>query len=353
MVVALDLSPWIRDRLGPAAVRLLEILGELSREQAGIRLLGIAPAGDLPDLPSSIQVAGTGPQLSGSSGLRYTHFYLPRTARQVGADILLLVGSNPPLRSRVPVAALDEALAERSSGGWGRLSEAAGRAGLQVAGRLGNPKPDLPPGTASFGGESRGRTSKLPPGVERWVHADLVLAHGVTCANLDLLLSAWTWVASASDAVLMPLTARPCLRRQIAERAQRLGVNGSVVVPPELEPQSVPELYSRARVLMLSGGLSGASPARWAMANRLPVAAPDEPALAGILDEAGYLVRPGDARALGAACLTLLVDEGLAAELGERGWRRSQSQNPTPGEVGLAEGLRRVLAARPAGRDRD
>jgi glycosyltransferase involved in cell wall biosynthesis len=343
LVVALDLSPLIRDRLSPAAIRLLGILGELAAPASGIRLIGIAPAGALPDLPSGVEIVATGRALSGPHGIRYTQLALPRAAERAAASIVLLVGSPPPLRSRLPVVAVDEARLERPTGIWGRLEEAAGTAALQSAPRVGRlAERRWPVGSGSDAWDLGPGTGIRLPG---WTAGTTVLAHGVSQAEISLLLSAWTWVAYASDAQLVILTAAHRIRDAIQLESKQLGVAESVVVPTELEPRLVPRLYARARALLLTGGPAGRSPACWAMASRVAVAAVDVPGLGTLLGDAGYLVRPGDARALGAACLSLLVDDRLSADLTNRGDRRIKRQVCETEGPPLADELRRILLA--------
>ena len=343
LVIALDLSPLIRDRLSPAAIRLLGILGELAAPTSGIRPIGIAPAGVLPNLPSGVEIVATGRALSGPHAIDYTQFALPRAAERAGAVIVLLVGSPPPLRSCLPVVVVDEENLERPSGVWGRLAEAAGKAALQFAPRVG--------GLADGGWPVGGRPDAWDPEPRTglrlpcWEAGTTVLAHGVSRVELPLLLSAWTWVASASDAQLVVLTAEPRIRDAIQIESKQLGVAEAVVVPTDLEPRHVPWLYARARVLLLTGGPAGRSPACWAMASRVPVAAVDVPRLGTLLSDSGYLVPPGDARALGAACLSLLVDDRLSADLSDRGGRRIESLVSESEVLPLADHLRRIILA--------
>jgi len=336
---ALDLLPLVQDPLSPGSVRLLEAMGELSAAPEEVRLIGIAPGGEWPRLPASLEMIRLGFPQSGAQRLRYTHSLLGRAAQRHGAEILLVVGSYPPLRCPIPVAVLDEPDAERSSGLLGRLSEAAGRAALRPAFRL-----DEAP--ADFAHEHRCAGGRSIPDSPEWGQAELVLAHGITSANLDLILAAWTWVASASSASLMTLTAHPRLQEKITERAGRLDLGASVVVPMGLEPDQVPALYERASVLLLGGGRLGASPARRALARGLPIAAVDQAPLGEIVGDAGFLVRAGDARALGAACLSILVDGALANQLRERGLKQVARLTHGAEAAGLYDALNRRVAAR-------
>ena len=55
----------------------------------------------------------------------------------------------------------------------------------------------------------------------------------------------------------------------------------------------------------------------------VPVAGLNSPEADSVLGEAAYLVPPGEARRLGAACLTLLVEEQVATALAQKGLARA------------------------------
>ncbi len=80
---------------------------------------------------------------------------------------------------------------------------------------------------------------------------------------------------------------------------------------------------------------------RWAVACGLPVAAAVTPEAESILGEAAYVTPSGDARALGAACLSLLVEEDLAESLRLSGARRAVAYHSGRGVEELAGLLRR------------
>jgi len=197
-----------------------------------------------------------------------------------------------------------------------------------------------------FGGRSDAwdlepRTGLRLPG---WAAGTTVLAHGVSRVELPLLLSAWTWVASASDAQLVVLTAEPRIRDAIQIESKQLGVAEAVVVPTDLEPRHVPWLYARARVLLLTetgGAFAG-------------VLGDGEPSASGSRRRAKGWARCSamrlpratrDARALGAACLSLLVDDRLSADLSDRGGRRIESLVSESEVLPLADHLRRIILA--------
>jgi glycosyltransferase involved in cell wall biosynthesis len=81
---------------------------------------------------------------------------------------------------------------------------------------------------------------------------------------------------------------------------------------------------------------------RWALASGAPVAGLRTPKSDSILAEAGYLVATGDARALAGACLTLIVERGLAAELKDAGLKRAErfhGEGPVRGLLDVLTGV--------------
>ena len=81
---------------------------------------------------------------------------------------------------------------------------------------------------------------------------------------------------------------------------------------------------------------------RWALACGLPVAAASTPEAGSILGDAAYIAPAEDARALGAACLSVLVEEDLAESLKVAGARRAGSYHSGRGVEELAGLLRRA-----------
>jgi glycosyltransferase involved in cell wall biosynthesis len=169
-----------------------------------------------------------------------------------------------------------------------------------------------------------------------------VLTVGETPETLRLLLAAWSWVeGSLGDSTLLLVCGRT--RREHERQAkllERAGAAGQVrtLLPSD---QTWPRLFQRASALLHAGEAHNAAALRWALAAGLPVAAPATPVAESILGPAGYLT-PAVARALGAACLTLLVEENLAEEVRGKAAQRGARYAPTTVAAAWAEALRRV-----------
>jgi len=100
----------------------------------------------------------------------------------------------------------------------------------------------------------------------------------------------------------------------------------------------LPALYRGATVFLHLGFTANGQELRWALATGTPVAGVKTPAAAAILGEAGYLVGDGDARTLGAACLTLLVErDEMGRRLGQAGMLRAGGYHRPAAVAGLVD----------------
>jgi hypothetical protein len=175
------------------------------------------------------------------------------------------------------------------------------------------------------------------------VPADLpesfVLAVCESAAALRLLLAAWSWVESSlgDTFVLLVIAADETERLAGQQAAEEMRLADSVR-SVFLADAAFPAVFQRAAALLHGGEGQNAAALRWALAGGLPVAAPATAVSEAIVGPAGYLV-PKEARALGAACLTLLVEEGTAASLREKGRARAWSFRPEAAGPAWAEAL--------------
>jgi len=156
--------------------------------------------------------------------------------------------------------------------------------------------------------------------------APFVLAAGELEASLPLLFAGWTWVEGpmGDSFTLLIASTRRSPPGIAVEMANRLSV-GETVRAIDVPDQAWPAVFRGASALLHGGGRRNAAALRWALASGLPVAAPSTPVADSVLGPAGFLVPNGDSRSLGAACLTLLVEDGVAESLRERGLERAAS----------------------------
>ncbi|MGH2606168.1 MAG: glycosyltransferase, partial [Anaerolineales bacterium] len=142
--------------------------------------------------------------------------------------------------------------------------------------------------------------------------------------RLDLLLAAWTWVdGSVGESVPLVVAGLPSSASELLlSRAKEMDVAGSARILGESELSNLAPLFRGAQAYLDAGG-SSAQVLRWAMACGLPVAAMESVQSTAVLGDAAYLAAAEDSRALGAACLTLLVEPDVAGPLRQKGLVRA------------------------------
>lgn len=359
-------SVWIsalplRSTFGaPAAQHLIELAGALagqSQLQAVLAGPGDPPIELRPGLLwESVQVPETEWQR-----LRFEQSWLPDAAARRGADLLLVPQDAVPLRSDVPLAALAAPLEpDRPRSLMGRIRFAVGQAGGRgvpnlwlddlPGGRPNDPrKVVLPPVVdGSFRPAPGGEKGSHPSGGE--LPDEYVLALGERLPEALMLIASWTWVeASLGDLYpLVLLQSQPEHEEPLRERAYELDVSDTVHVLPAASVEELPFLMRGASALLHSGRTSSGQELRWAMACGLPIAAMQSIEAASIAGEAAYLTEQGDTRALGAACLTLLVEtDQVARPLRDKGLMRATRFHDRRSVGAWVDALLEISASKP------
>ena len=343
----------------PSAVdawRTLEILEMTGPAVAGWRWTLIHRAANLEKLPEGVNSVGAGIHTGAWGRLLFEQWGLPRAAALVGADVLMTVAGNPPMSSRVPLVIEDLQELPSGKGVAPRL-----RGATLAAASLGASVftwSDLPDRDRGMG-----RASRLSPWVADPFHpqaesqdAELrtrlgvgdgyVLALGIGKKDIALLLSAWSWVAP-SVGELHPLVLAgmdASVARAAARSAESIGLGDSVRFGNDVRYGDLPAVLRGGAALLVPGKPGVGQLLRWAAACGLPVAAAATPEVESILGQAAYVTPAGDARALGAACLGLLVDEDLAESVRQLGVGRAAAYHSGRGVEELAGLLRRIAS---------
>jgi len=299
----------------------------------------VHPDGELPELPPGVRSWPVGPIRRGWERLRYDQITLPRAVAQAGAELLLTFSDGIPLKARMPIAAVPPIDPRASASGILEiLRAAAGRAGLRGANTI-LIAADLA-GTTHSGRRYPPFVSPpfLRPEVESaGAERQQVLCYDTNPEDIRTALAAWTWVdGSLGDTYpLQFLSWDPQVEELIATTAAEFDVADSVRTRPPTKLLS--QLYRRAAAVLSVRLVAWGQPFRWALASGVPVVGFESPSANSILGDAGYLVPDGDTRALGAACLSLLVQDELAESLRVRGRRRAAAYRDRPPVELIAE----------------
>ena len=335
MKILYDGWPLIYRPDSPAALHLLGILTASQPDiEPHLALPGEPPAWLPEGVSRHIHAVADRPRLR----LAWEQRLLPDLLRQTGAVLLHATSPNPPLfarvRSLVSPAGFEQVPAGRSF--WERLRLAAAQGGMSNLGGLFWPD-DLPPPQADIPVHRLPPLAYPTPGDERTADdasldgLDLpegyVLYHGPSSeAALRRLLSAWSW-AAAPLGDIYPLVAvgldRASSQRLLALSVES-GLGDSVRSLPGVSPESLGRIYQRSAALFHPaeeppwGG-----PVRLALAHGRPVVSAESARTSALVGPAAYLVNGEDSRLLGAALITVLVEEGVAGGLEEAGKQRA------------------------------
>ena len=323
---------------GVLAWRACELAERLTALDPALRLSWLGPTPLATDLPIGEVKAvdgGRGPW----ARLAYEQRRLPAAAERLGADLLLGLEGSAPLRAGLPVVIEQTAWPASPGGVAERLRRAAAAAGaLGAAGRyrwqdlasvdLGPPAETL---LAPFVGPGFRPTAAGDDRSIRQRHGLIdgyVLALEPDRTDLELLLSAWTWVeASVGDAhplVIAGLDAQ--LAGHAGHWSEALDLVDSLRLVPTPAWDELPALLRGAAAVIHPGPSANGQELRWAMACGIPIAGVDSAVAAAVVGQAGYLVAEADSRALGAACLTLLVEQReVGQDLRQKGLLRAMA----------------------------
>ncbi len=84
-------------------------------------------------------------------------------------------------------------------------------------------------------------------------------------------------------------------------------------------------------------------PVRLALASGVPVVSFESEPMSALVGPAAYLVKAGDTRLLGAALITVLVEEGVSQKLAQAGRQRAGTWSPSAFVDGLAQAYESIL----------
>jgi glycosyltransferase involved in cell wall biosynthesis len=281
--------------------------------------------------------------------LRWEQRQLPKLSRLLASQVVHVVGGYPALVG-TPASVIspagfsstltgEPALPARPTLSQ-RLREALGQGGAARAKAIAwpddLPAPNLPGKLArippltplTFPNPPRDAAPELPEAY--------FLYHGpLAKPALASLLGAWSWAASAlgEQASLLILGLDEIHHSVFQAMLVEYGLEGKAHALPELPPEQIVQVYGNCQALFHPAQISPwGDPVRLALACGKPVAALETPLSDALVGPAGYLV-PGDPqdpavqRSLGAALITIFVEEEIAGALAAAarqraaGWR--------------------------------
>jgi hypothetical protein len=358
----------------PAAMHLLAILENIPSGVQPILAVPEAPAEWFPQVITHVQE--TLPQ----NRFAWEQSSLPRLARRLDARFLHLFSASAPLLGRSlvvvspcdlePAGLFDPAPAGKQLSLQGRLRNSVQLGGLARAQAIFWPddlnldrQADafqwLPPVVYSgFSADTPLENTKLGNGSARaWeeLHRlDLpdtyLLYHGPASAPaINRVCAAWRWAAGPIGDYhpLLILGFNAAERDHLEKITDSLHFGGTVKALPELSPQAVALLYQGCTALFhpvpepVWGG-----PIRHALACGKPIIASQEAQTSHLVGPAAYLAAGDDGRSLGAALITVVVEEEVAGKLALAARQRASTWTGVAYSQALSAAYQRILAER-------
>jgi len=327
------------------------LLKHLSNEVSGVDIHVIAPLSTQVPEVCTLHVCATVDRQINKFG--FEQIAVPRTAKKIGADVLHIPYWAPPFRSPCPLVVtvhdiIPLLLPEYSRSWLLRIYTSLAAAATQGASHIITDSdssrddivshlqvPDTRVHTVHLGTDDvfsprqdpdstrRVRTSYNLP--DTYI---LYLGGFQRHKNLRHLLAAWTWaqpIASEECPLViaghLPKHPDGYLYDDLPDIATELGISDTVKFIGEVKEEDKTALYQLASCFVFPSSYEGFGlPPLEAMACGVPVVTTGSGSLKEIVGDAAYLVSdPVDARELGAAMISIIVDEKLASDLQSRG----------------------------------
>lgn len=330
--VMFDGWPLAREVNSPAALHLLELLGHAA-EFCRPYLALPQEVDPMPPLPGNVTLLVDDQDSGARARLGWEQRRLAHLAGQAGAQLLHLTSPAAALTGRLPVAV--------SPAGWdyrqrrqrsslvARLREALALGGMSRASAIfwpqGLPQPDLPGPVVPLPAVVAPDFNPVDPPDQRLLAPlDLpqtyLLYHGPQDDHtIERLLAIWSW-AARSIGELFPLVllgfVAPDRRDALEARAAHHGLQQYLQLLPAVPAPAVASLYRASSGVLHLGPVSGwGGPVRYALACGKPLVADRDEVGDALVGPAGYLFEDQQARKMGAALLSVVVNEDVAANL--------------------------------------
>ncbi len=352
----------VRQPNSPAALHLLTLLEQRHAEVEAIVALPEAAPDWLPGeaIPHLLPTPDTQ-----RGRLAWEQRALPRLATSLGVDLLHLTTANPALFSGlVTVVSPAEFPSVESPGGFtSRLRLALASGGMSRLRALFLP--------ADYPGETGlGRSTvvfRLP--TEPFPAEDIIagrenpqlkalhlpetyiLYHGPYGRNaLNHLIDAWSWAAGSigRDYPLLLVGMTANAQHDLKTLLTGTGLEDTLRPLPPIRPDVIPLLYQNCAAVFHPAPLAPwGGCARLALAYGKPLVAAEDSASDALAGAGAYLALQSDPRALGAALITVIVEEQLADHLAQAGRERAANWNPEAFQDALYAAYHAILAEKP------
>jgi glycosyltransferase involved in cell wall biosynthesis len=331
--------------ISPQSLHLQAILAHLPDEVTPV----VALPGAAPAWLEGVEVHVRSVPDTPSGRLRWEQFYLPReglnmlhltapSAPILGNKVILLspsvfdkfAGDIPGSPEMVHI--LDRLRHSLAYGGMVRVKEVLWPVDLpapQLPVRLTSLSPILPPG---FTSEPALETSAVDPSAAALLEKldlpeEFIIYHGPgDMQSLERLMQAWHWAASAIGEThpLVLLGFDSDALTNLSNLAEQYDLGRSLHVARDVTPDLIHHLYRQCSAVFHPAPASPWSgPVRLALACGKPLVASENDLTDALAGPAAYLAPPGDPRALGAALVTVIVEEQVAERLSTAAKRRA------------------------------
>ncbi|MBH27622.1 MAG: hypothetical protein CL789_00085 [Chloroflexi bacterium] len=303
---------------------------------------------------------------------------VPRAAKQVGADVLHIPYWSPPFKSPCPVIItihdiIPILLPEHSRSLIHRVYTAITIAATQGTSHIITDSntshddivanlnlADTQVHTIHLGTDDVYKPQQNPVAVNK-VRASynlpdtyiLYLGGFQRHKNLRHLLAAWTWAEPVANedcplviAGRLPEQPDGYIYDNLPNIVNELGINDTVRFIGEVKEEEKTTLYQLASCFVFPSSYEGFGlPPLEAMACGVPVVTTSAGALKEVVGDAAYLIsEPVDARELGAAIISVIVDENLASDLRQRGLIQSSKFSWEQTAIGTLEIYRKAMS---------
>jgi glycosyltransferase involved in cell wall biosynthesis len=357
-VINILLDGWglVYEPQGSAALHLMTLL---ATKPAGVHYMVALPGSPPEWMPQDIKIASRPAADTAWGRLSWEQRVLPAIARQSAADLLHLVTQTPPLSIPIPVVVSpsDVKVKGNAGGPISRLRDAFAAGGMSRLSAIFLPD-DMP------NPEQDTRVYTLPPVVHPGFipeeRSDIDLSMNAALPDtyvlypdaleqlsLVRLLDAWSWAhSSLGDYYPLLFTGLSgSERKEIEVSVSKFGLTDGLQVFTVSSPLALPYLYRQSTAVFQMGSIPAwGNSARNALASGKPYVASASPQVEAIVGPAAYLAPAEDERGLGAALITVIVEESVTEQLSQAARKRSSAWEAESFSATLGEAYQEILS---------